>query len=427
MKQLVFTKDSNIFLASADGTAARLLVTLNGKPQMARFSPDGTHIRFTLYDVAKLSSSLWEVGVDGKNPHSLLPGWRNPPLECCGEWTADGRYYLFLSGKETSNDVFALQDNAGFLRERSSAPVQLTAGPLIYNYLTPSTDGKKVFAQATLPRVQVVRYDPPSKLFVPYLAGLSATDLSFSRDGQWVAYVSIPDGSLWRSRIDGTDRMQLTHPPGRALLPIWSPDSSHIVYQTFAAGGGFKAQWISAQGGASEDLLPGGRGGVDFNFSPDGKSIIFCKGPSYAPTIIFSLDLKTREVSNFPGSEELFSPRYSPDGRYLAALSQDSNTLFLYDFASKKWNKWLTERGNIAYPTWSRDSKYVYFDNFMTDHPTARRVKVGDTQSEELFSLAALRRYSGTPSGTWGGLSPDGYRLYVEDTSVQEIYSLQLQ
>jgi len=54
-------------------------------------------------------------------------------------------------------------------------------------------------------------------------------------------------------------------------------------------------------------------------------------------------------------------------------------------------------------------------------------MKVGDMQSEGLFSFAGFRRFSGTPSGTWGGLSPDGYRLYVEDTRVQELYSLQLQ
>jgi len=428
MKQLVFTGGSNIYLASADGTAPRQLVTVDGKPQLARFSPDGTCIRFTLYDPNKLSSSLWEVGADGKNLHSLLPGWHNPPLECCGEWTPDGRYYVFLSGgMNASSDIFALRDDVGFLRRRSPAPIQLTAGPLVYNYVTPSTDGNKIFASATLPRVQLVRYDPNLKLFVPFMAGLAATDLSFSHDGQWVAYVSIPDGCLWRSRVDGTERLQLTYPPARAILPMWSPDNSRIVFQTFAAGGGYKAQWISSQGGLARDLLANGMGGVDFNFSPDGKSIIFARGPTYAPTVIFILDLKTRQVSNFPGSEELFSPRYSPDGRYLAALSQDSSTLFLYDFAAKKWNKWLTERGHVAYPTWSKDSKYIYFDNFMTDHPTARRIKVGDTLSEELFSLSGLRRYTANPAGSWGGLSPDGYRLYVEDTSVQEIYALQLQ
>ena len=98
----------------------------------------------------------------------------------------------------------------------------------------------------------------------------------------------------------------------------------------------------------------------------------------------------------------------------------------LYEFRTAKWSQWLVERGNIAFPTWSKDSKVLYFDNFMTDHPTCRTVKLGATQSEELFSLAGLNRLALTTSGTWGGLTPDNVRLYVEDHSVQEIYSLQL-
>ena len=166
---------------------------------------------------------------------------------------------------------------------------------------------------------------------------------------------------------------------------------------------------------------------MDFNWSPDGASLIFSNRPDYPPTSIKILDLKTREASLFPGSEGLFSPRYSPDGHYLAALTQDSSTLMLYDFRTRQWSKWLTERGNVAFPTWSKDGRYIYFDNFLTDHPTARRVKLGDTSSEELFSLSGLRRFHSTPSGTWGGLAPDDSRLYVQDLSVQEIYSLQLE
>jgi Tol biopolymer transport system component len=99
----------------------------------------------------------------------------------------------------------------------------------------------------------------------------------------------------------------------------------------------------------------------------------------------------------------------------------------LYDFEQQKWSKWLVERGNIAFPSWSKDSKYIYFDNFLTDRPTARRVKLGDAHSEEMFSLSGFRRLHGMPSGIWGGLAPDDSRIYVQDLSSQEVYSLQLQ
>jgi WD40 repeat protein len=139
------------------------------------------------------------------------------------------------------------------------------------------------------------------------------------------------------------------------------------------------------------------------------------------------LDLKTDQRSKFSGSQGLFSPRISSDGFYLAALSQDSSTLKLYDFRTQKWTDWLTEPGNIAYPTWSKDGRCLYFDNFMTDHPTSRRVKLGNTHSEELFGLSEPHRFFGSNSGTWGGMAAHNSRLYAQDLSTQEIYSLQLQ
>ena len=427
MTRLVYTAGDGVYLAKADGTDSYLLSSVKGRPHHPRFSPDGRTIRFTVDDPDRLAYSLWEIGADGKLLRPLLPGWHNPPVECCGDWTSDGRYFLFLSGTNHSSDVYGLAEHASVFRRSSPRPAQLTAGPPLYYLLTPSGDGRRIFALAMQPRAQIVRYDPKTKLFLPYLGGISATDLSFSRDGQWVAYVSVPEGNLWRSRVDGTEHIQLTYPPDRTALPVWSADGARLIYETFSVGKGWGARIISAQGGASEDALPNGQGGVDFNWSPDGASLIFSNRPDYPPTSINILDLKTRERSLFPGSEGLFSPRYSPDGRYLAALTQDSSTLMLYDFRTRQWSKWLTERGNVAFPTWSKDGRYIYFDNFLTDHPTARRVKLGDTSSEELFSLSGLRRFHSAPSGTWGGLAPDDSRLYVQDLSVQEIYSLQLE
>ncbi len=426
-KQVVYTKGSELYLANADGSDPRPLITVEGTPLNPRFSPDGQRIRFTLNEQNRIASAIWEVRSDGKELHPLLTGWRNPSVECCGQWSDDGRYYFFISFTETASDVYVVEERSGLFRKPSLAPVQLTAGPLQFHSVTPSSDGGKLFVHATQPRTQLVRYDAKIKQFVPFMAGVSATDLAYSPDGQWVAYVTVPEGNLWRSRLDGSERLQLTYPPTQALIPVWSPDGAQILYESYAMGKNWRAQSVPFQGGPSEDAIPGGAGGVDFNWTPDGSQMIFSKGPNYPPVSIFILDLKTQQRSEFPGSQGLFSPRISPDGHYLAALSQDSSTLKLYDFRTQKWTDWFTEPGNIAYPTWSKDSQYLYFDNFMTDHPTSRRVKLGDTHSEELFSLSGLRRFSGTASGTWGGLTPDNSRLYVQDLSSQEIYSLQLQ
>jgi Tol biopolymer transport system component len=68
--------------------------------------------------------------------------------------------------------------------------------------------------------------------FVPFIAGISATAPTFSRNGKWVAYLSYPQHSVWRSRSDGTERMQLTFPPVDVRFPAISPDGTKVAFHT---------------------------------------------------------------------------------------------------------------------------------------------------------------------------------------------------
>ena len=416
-KSLVYSKPGVLYIAKADGSDARVLTSVTGTPRYAQFSPDGRRIRFTNYEADTSKSVIWEVESNGSNLRKLWPG-------CCGRWSADGRYYFFVFLSASGIDIFASSEGLSLFHKINREPVQLTTGPLTFYLVAPSRDGKTLFVAATQPRGEIVRYDSKSREFVPYLPNLSATDLAFSPDGEWIAYVTIPEGNLWRSRADGSERLQLTYAPAKALLPIWSPDGRRIAYQTYEFGKPWRALLTSRDGGAPEDLLSESRGGVDFNWSKDGSQIIFSTGPNFTPAAILTVDLKTKRLATLPGSEGIFSPRRSPDGRYLAGLSRDSSTLMLYDFETQKWSKWLSEPGNISYPTWSRNGDYLYFDNFMSDRLTARRVKLGASQSEELYPLEGFQRYDGGPSGSWSGLTPDDSRLYVRDLSAQEIYAL---
>ena len=204
----MFTKGSALHLANADGSNPHLLLSINGFPAGARFSSDGSRIRFSIFGEAN-TQSLWEVGSDGSGLHQLFPGWHSQPAECCGRWTPDGRYYIFQSASGNEINLYALRESTSFFRKATPKPIQLTTGPLLYSTAVPALDGKKLFVEGVQQRGELVRYDSASKQFVPFLGGISATDLAFSRDGAWVTYSTAPEGTLWRSRVNGSEAFSL--------------------------------------------------------------------------------------------------------------------------------------------------------------------------------------------------------------------------
>jgi eukaryotic-like serine/threonine-protein kinase len=428
-RQLVFAKGSDLYLAQADGTGAHKLITVSGIPTSVRFSPDGARLRLAILATDGSLSSLWEVRTDGTGLHPLLPNWHPLPNDCCGLWSPDGRYYFFLDSTPSGSNLWALREATGFLRRRSPTPFQLTTGPLSFGSLAPSPDGKKLFVGGRQGRGELVRYDTQSHQFVQFLSGISAGELDFSRAGKWVTYVSYPDYSLWRSRVDGSDPLQLTFPPMSADLPRWSPDGSQIAFVDSEIGKPLKIFLVSAQGGTPQELLPESRNQTDPAWSADGKQITFGRIGFVGSTEKFAIqimDITTHQVSVISGSDGLYSPRWSPDGRYLAALPEDSKKLVLFDFKTGKWSDWVNEPYAIGFPNWSRDGNYVYYDT-LSDHSTFRRVRIGQTRSELVVDLKDLRRFSFTFVGAWSGIAPDGSSLFVRDLSTDEIYSLDLE
>jgi Tol biopolymer transport system component len=423
-QQLAFGKGSVLYLASSMGTHARELFTANGSVFTPRFSPDGQRIRFTVGDAVLNTTSLWEVGRDGSNPHALLADWQNSSVACCGSWTADGRYYIFQITQGALTTLWALPDSGLGKIE----PIQLTSGPISFGNASPASDNKTIWAIGVQPAGEAVKYDPYEKQFVPLVSGVSATDLDFSSGGKWVTYVAVPEGTLWRCRADGSERLQLTFAPERAALPHWSPTGKHIAYAAVKPGKPLKISVVSPAGGSSQDILPEGRNQIDANWSADGKRIMFGYFVHDTERLnIRIVDLKTHKTVTVPGSDGLFSPRWSPDGRYVAALSPDFTTVMLFDFTTQKWSSWLTEpAGAVNYPVWSADSKYLYFDDLVTDEESIRRVKVGENHAERVFVLEGIERYPG-PFGLWTGRAADGSSMFVRDRSMQEVYQLSVE
>jgi eukaryotic-like serine/threonine-protein kinase len=430
---LVFAKGNDLYIAEHDGSNPRKFATAPDLPGSLSFSPDGTRFRFTVGNALNHTSAIWEAGADGSDMHPVFPGWNNPPAECCGKWTPDGRYYFFQSYQDQAWNVWVVREGSALWRKVSRAPVRLTTGPLQFSYPLPSKDGKKLFVVGTQPRAELVRYDVKSGDFVPYLGGISAGDVDFSRDGQWVTYVGYPDYTLWRSKPDGSDRLQLTYPPMYTALAHWSPDGQQIAFAGVVPGRPWKLFLISKDGGSPQALTADEIQEGDPSWTPDGRTLAFGHyDPDHAEnTFIELFDLKTHKISELPGSRQTFGPRWSPDGRYILASSYDNDKLMLYDVRSEKWRE-LSANLNlksslVGYMTWSRDSRYVYFDTGGSDSGYFR-LRIGDSKTERVSDLKGIRRFLDLfGAESWNGLGPGDTPLFVRDISTQEIYALDLQ
>ena len=429
-QQLVFAKEENLFVSSGDGKQSHKIYTANGSIFAPHFSPDRKRIRFTVSDLEKGSTSLWEVARDGSHAHALLADWPYSATACCGNWTTDGHYYIFQASQTLPNtttvvtSLWALSESKG---REMAAPAQMTDGPMSFGNASLARDSKKIWAIGVQPSVEVVKYEAGKKKFVPLIAGLSATDVDFSSDGKWIAYVAIPDGTLWRSRADGKEALQLTTSSERAALPRWSPEGKQIAYASLKPGGSWRLSLVSAEGGDAHEMLPDGGSQIDANWSSDGEQLMFGDYSRDKNGLkIQIMNFKTHTLTTVPGSDGLFSPRWSPNGRYIVAMSPDGTTLMLFDFTTQKWTTWLKQAESVAYPLWSADSQFLYFDDFVTGREAIRRLKVGESNSTVVFEVGNFDRYPGA-LGLWSSRAADGSWMFVRDRSSQEVYQLSLE
>jgi eukaryotic-like serine/threonine-protein kinase len=420
-QELISMSGSDLYLSKRNGEDRRKLVSVPGVPSEPRWSPDGTKLRFTLGQPKTGTSSLWEVSRHGTDLHALRPSSDD---QCCGNWTQDGKYFVFASSRGATMNIWAIREKTSLLENASQEPIQLTAGPMSFSSPLPSRDGKKLFVIGTQSRGELAHFDSKLRQFIPYLSGISADQLDFSQDGQWVAYLSYPEGSLWRSRMDGTQKLQLTFPPIGINSPRWSPDGKRILFTGSSSGGLWRMYTVSAQGGTPRQVISGEGGEFCADWSPEGNSVVFSSLPfEDKAKPIQVIDLNSHRSTPLAESAGLILPRWSKHGRYIVASRQSDSKLAVFDFTIQRW-KQLTDIPADNY-NWSRDDRYVYFKSPFGDETALYRIRLKDRNLERIISLKDIRRTGN--QGPWVGLTPDDSPLILRDSGVEEIYALDWQ
>ena len=301
---------------------------------------------------------------------------------------------------------------------------------------TPSADGKKIFVYGSRNRGELQRFDPKTKQFLPFLSGISVEGVDFSRDGQWVVYVTMPGGILWRSKVDGSQRLQLSFGSSMAALPRWSPDDRSVAFMSgLQSKTGTMQQWkiyvVPFDGGSPQALISTGayRNETDPNWSPDGDSILFAGEAQDSESrpesnAIYMINRRIGKVEKLPSSEGIVSPRWSPDGQYIAAQSADQTKLLLFEMKTQMWKelgRWSPDNLN-----WSRDSRFIYMDIDVSGEKFLARLQIANHKLEKLFSLQATHRLYGF-LGPWMGLDHDNNPMYLRDVGILEIFALDVE
>ena len=419
---ILYSDGHDLYSVDRDGSNRRQLLTFSGYVDSLRWSPNRRVLRFTMTTGAMGgTSSIWEASANGTGLREVVPGLPGSAV-CCGVWMAGTNDFLFQWTRAGRTDLWELPGNQSAL---GSTPTRLTAGPMNYSEPTAGSVRNEAFVVGSIPRAELVKYVEQTAELVPYLSGISAEGVEASRDGQWVAYTLFPEGTLWRSNVSGSERVQLTFPPMRAFLPRWSPDGKQIAFIGTPTGDHWTTYLIPAQGGVPRQMIPGNDETADATWMPDSRSIVFGPWRGAQSRGIKLLDLNTNRVSPLAGSAEMWSPRTSPDGRYIAALSQRESKMMLFDSSTQKWEE-LTDHYS-GYPSWSHDGRFLYFQDW--NHGTGLpsrvvRVRIRDRRLETVVDLKSLDRLSIGTFMSWSGLAPDDSVVLSRNNSTQEIYAV---
>lgn len=415
-EQIVYASvNGELFLMRRDGSGAHRIAAVGGYISSIAWSPDGRVIRFSR------DGLLWQVSPTGADPHRLLPGWGKAPTQWSGQWAPDGTYFFVADGQ-----IWRLASGSGFAWREAPAPVQLTNGPMVWDRPILTPDGKRILASARTSRGELVRFDPKTGQPRTFLGGISAEFVAFSARAHSIAYVSYPEGILWRANLDGSNPVQLTEPPVYPKSICWSPDGSRLAFVDRTARNVASVFVLAAEAAAKpQPLLPGDTEAEnDPSWSPDGKHLIFSTSPNVGASgrsDLRILDLTTGKAAPLAGSEGLLVPHWSPDGASIAAMTLDARSLRVLHLASGQWSTLNT--GAVAFPEWSHDGQWIYYVRWTAD-AAIRRIRVADGKQETLTDLTDAR-YTGFYT-LWMGLDPGDSPMMLRDAGNDDIYALTL-
>ena len=435
-RKISFASQNAIYITSDDGTSIQQIQSFDATPEYVHWSMDGKRLRFNLRDRADATFSYWELtfsDVDKSTISSLVP--LQAALKGC--WTRsmtldeDGRSFVG-GGKCGQENIYLLAKHRG----PWNSNFDLLKTNSMVNHLTDITldrGTKRVFVLGEnagikngvdTERLDVLRFDVHSFEFSPFLPGISADYVDFSRDGSLIAYIREPDQTLWISRKDGAAARQIETQAMHAELPRWSPDGKWLAFMAQSSGKPWRIFVVSTNGGSSREASLGIDNQGAPTWSPDGKWLVYgnVECQEEGTCAIRKIEISTGREYAVPDSEGLGTARWSPNGRYIAALNPVRHEVFVFDVVTQRW-RMLADNVNGNDLSWSADSQYLYASRPAGNQPEIMRISLRSSKAETAIDLRSFSALTGQ-IGKWFALAPNGSILVSRKMDGNEIYSL---
>ncbi|WP_058187514.1 winged helix-turn-helix domain-containing protein [Terracidiphilus gabretensis] len=418
---ILYAAGNDLYRMQGTSSQPEHYASVPGRAFWLRWNPAGKLLRFTVLDPIAHTQTLWQLSAGDRTPKPVLTGFSEPASECCGVWTADGRAYVFQSGRGGNTDLWRLSGNS------ATNPARLTYGPLQFQSVVASRTGETIYFLGVDTRFEVYRVTADGALAAERGFLGAADRVAWSRDKQWVAWTDSA-GRLWRAAADGTQKIQLTPDAFNVFMARWSPDGQRLAIMAKQPGKAWQIYLVAASGGDVQPVLKELRNAADPSWSADGQSLVYGRvndalGKESSERTLDIVNLKTGKIEVIPGSDGLFSPRWSPDGRYIAALTLDQRQVRLYDVAAKTWKTLPGDSG--ADPAWSSDSRYLYVHRSLDPSQPIDRIAIPGGQMQELIKLAGSSEGDAVDY-VFVGLTQDDMPLIRARTYTGNMYSMQL-